>query len=372
MLYATLDGKRIRPVRGMRATCPTCGEAVEAKCGQIKVHHWAHRSGSACAQSADMCEWHVNWQMQVIPEATEVVLPPRRADLRGNDGVVIELQHSAISTEEIASREAHYGHMVWMFDATERFSIWFSGPRAFINLGNNKSLFACRKPVFLDFGEAVIEVERLFTQKTIDGVHGYGLRRDRAGWTDRFLSRVLASEFRPEIPTRALGSRGDCPSGKDPFQIWNGATKWHMDQHSPTPESYERIYLHRLEYSWVRGRIETPSWRQVLATCPELCLGWTEDSLREAMSVLGGMPVIFKGALRVVPDVNQPGTLDSGRTREVLDRLTPHVQAGRIAVLPESLVARFRQRPDPKARPRPIGTSHGAPAPHQGTLFSSP
>ena len=371
MLYATLDGKRIRPVRGARAKCPSCGEVVEAKCGQIKVHHWTHRPGSSCGESADMSEWHVNWQLQVVPEATEVVLSPRRADLRGNDGIVIELQHSAISTEEIGAREAHYGHMVWMFDATERFSVWFSGPRAFVHLGNNKSLLACRKPLFLDFGDAVVEVERLFTEKTIDGVHGYGLRRDRAGWTDRFLSSVLAGEVRPEIPTRSLEARGSCLTGKDPFQIWNAATKWHMDPSSPTPESYEQIYLHRLEYSWVRGRSETPSWLQVLATCHELCVGWTKDSLREAMSVLGGMPVIFRGALRVIPDVNQPGVPDSARRREALDRLTPHIQAGRLAVLPEALVARFNQVPDPKAQPRGTTSPHAAPSSRQGTLFSS-
>jgi hypothetical protein len=41
-----------------------------------------------------------------------------RADIVGNRGVVVELQHSLISNEDVRAREAFYGKMVWLFDAT--------------------------------------------------------------------------------------------------------------------------------------------------------------------------------------------------------------------------------------------------------------
>ncbi|HEV3447343.1 MAG TPA: hypothetical protein VG099_22065 [Gemmataceae bacterium] len=45
----------------------------------------------------------------------------------GNGGVVIELQHSSISAEDIEAREASYGDMVSLFDATQRFAYMKSG-----------------------------------------------------------------------------------------------------------------------------------------------------------------------------------------------------------------------------------------------------
>lgn len=44
---------------------------------------------------------------------------PHRADIRRDDGLVIELQASSISAEEIAEREAFYGEMVWLLDGRE-------------------------------------------------------------------------------------------------------------------------------------------------------------------------------------------------------------------------------------------------------------
>jgi hypothetical protein len=44
---------------------------------------------------------------------------PPRADIVTASGVVVELQHSPISAETIAEREAFYGRMVWVFDARE-------------------------------------------------------------------------------------------------------------------------------------------------------------------------------------------------------------------------------------------------------------
>ena len=41
-----------------------------------------------------------------------------RADIVGNYGTVVELQHSQISPEVIAARESFYGRMVWLFDAS--------------------------------------------------------------------------------------------------------------------------------------------------------------------------------------------------------------------------------------------------------------
>ena len=53
----------------------------------------------------------------------EVVMGPHRADVVAADGSVVELQHSAISPEVVAEREAFYGPgMTWLFNATEAYA----------------------------------------------------------------------------------------------------------------------------------------------------------------------------------------------------------------------------------------------------------
>ncbi|WP_425595275.1 competence protein CoiA family protein [Pseudophaeobacter arcticus] len=32
----------------MRGECPYCGSEMIARCGQVKVHHWAHKSTENC------------------------------------------------------------------------------------------------------------------------------------------------------------------------------------------------------------------------------------------------------------------------------------------------------------------------------------
>ena len=89
------------------------------------------------------------------------------ADVRADNGIVVEFQHSFIKQEEIASREQFYKNMVWVVDGTRlktdlsRFhknkdhlrNIWkgvlFLNP--FPEETFNKNWVGKTKPVFFDF-----------------------------------------------------------------------------------------------------------------------------------------------------------------------------------------------------------------------------
>jgi len=85
------------------------------------VHHWAHISGGDCdVWSESEGPWHKGWKEYFPMRCREVVMgenSEHRADVRLDNGLVIELQHSTISAEMIAEREQFYGSMVWLFDA---------------------------------------------------------------------------------------------------------------------------------------------------------------------------------------------------------------------------------------------------------------
>ena len=45
MKFALLNGERKKAVANLKgAVCQVCKAEVIAKCGDIKIHHWAHKS----------------------------------------------------------------------------------------------------------------------------------------------------------------------------------------------------------------------------------------------------------------------------------------------------------------------------------------
>ena len=68
MIFANdAKGNRIVAAPGQMAVCPSCNGEVVAKCGKIKVWHWAHLSADCDPWSEGMTEWHIGWQNE-FPE----------------------------------------------------------------------------------------------------------------------------------------------------------------------------------------------------------------------------------------------------------------------------------------------------------------
>ena len=109
---------------GQRAFCPGCGEEVISRCGEVYAHHWAHRGESNCKHEP-ITRWHLMWQDCYPSRQREVIYKDIRpegekihkADIVTSDNIVLEVQHSPISKEDIESRERCYGDMVWIMDS---------------------------------------------------------------------------------------------------------------------------------------------------------------------------------------------------------------------------------------------------------------
>lgn len=104
--------------------CPD-GHRLVAKRGDVRMHHFSHRSNCKCRFSCNKGEWHQKFQDRARRENQEV-----RIELAGKLHIadvcvgvfVIEYQHSHISREEIIERESFYtscGYtLVWVFDTS--------------------------------------------------------------------------------------------------------------------------------------------------------------------------------------------------------------------------------------------------------------
>ncbi|ANO50047.1 hypothetical protein BA177_01355 [Woeseia oceani] len=138
------------------------------------MNHWAHKGRRHCDPWwENETLWHREWKGHFPAEWQEICLNDADtgerhiADVRAENGIVVEFQHSFMRREEMVAREAFYKNMVWVVDGTRlktdkaRFlkngrhlnDIW----RGLIFLTQfpeetfNKNWVGRSKPVFFDF-----------------------------------------------------------------------------------------------------------------------------------------------------------------------------------------------------------------------------
>ena len=175
MEFALVNGQRQEAQRNLSGECQLCGERTIAKCGDERIHHWAHKSNRRCDQWwENETEWHRNWKNQFPREWREV---PQHAadgekhiaDVKTGNGFVLEFQHSYLPPEERGLRDAFYPKLVWVVDGTGKrhkaqlIRAWNEGRP----VGGNplvRTAFSCdfgvlqkwagsNAPVFFDLGE---------------------------------------------------------------------------------------------------------------------------------------------------------------------------------------------------------------------------
>ena len=124
MKFALVNGQRQEAQPNVSGECPVCRRTMIAKCGEVRLRHWAHKGRLLCDPWwENETEWHRAWKNQFPDEWQEIVHPApdgRRhiADVKTADGWVIEFQHSYIRPEERRSREAFYPKLIWVVNVT--------------------------------------------------------------------------------------------------------------------------------------------------------------------------------------------------------------------------------------------------------------
>lgn len=104
MHYALINGELKKAMPGLQGHCPGCAAPLIAKCGDHRMHHWAHHNRPVCD---DWWEpetvWHRSWKGH-FPESwqetfltDEVSDEKHIADILTDYGFVLEFQHSHIT-----------------------------------------------------------------------------------------------------------------------------------------------------------------------------------------------------------------------------------------------------------------------------------
>src|SRR4051794_9065199 len=176
MRFALVNDERREALPKTSGACPGCGSRVIAKCGRVKVWHWAHIGRQSCDPWwENETDWHRNWKAQFpagwqeIPQQDPRTQEWHFADVKTAHGLVLEFQHSPLDPGELRSREAFYGAMLWVVDGNRG-----ALDKSYFNMGlsrpiqNDPLAYAVRwwsrsrllhnwaaatAPVYLDFGD---------------------------------------------------------------------------------------------------------------------------------------------------------------------------------------------------------------------------
>jgi len=141
MRFAIVNGEKAEAQPKAKGICPHCQSEMIAKCGRVKVWHWAHKGNPPCDPWWESeTEWHREWkdkfpkEWQEISHIDPLTGEQHIADVKNPFGLVIEFQHSTIKLEERISREEFYKKMIWVVDGTRGeldesyFNMGLSGP----------------------------------------------------------------------------------------------------------------------------------------------------------------------------------------------------------------------------------------------------
>jgi len=74
MRFALIDGKKTEATKGAKGLCRYCGSDLIAKCGEVKVNHWAHKGKRNCDPWwENETEWHRSWKRKFPLDWQEVI-----------------------------------------------------------------------------------------------------------------------------------------------------------------------------------------------------------------------------------------------------------------------------------------------------------
>jgi competence CoiA-like predicted nuclease len=168
-----------RPCDKDKIKCEVCDSVLVPKKGNIKIHHYAHKSGNQeCDswapkfKSENEQNWHILWQNFfkdneygdlecVIKKENNNKLKCHRADIITKTNYIIEIQHSNISDNDVKEREEFYGeNLIWIIDGRgDNFNfVFYTENNYYIGSYHKEFIYSFERNVFIDTDYGLFEL----------------------------------------------------------------------------------------------------------------------------------------------------------------------------------------------------------------------
>lgn len=179
LIAKDVNGNHIRAYHDSKGFCPSCNSLCIAKCGDIKIWHWAHKSDVCSFKTEPETDWHLQWKEKALSYGCdiEVVIGNNRADATIHNDTVYEFQHSTMSLKEIINRTVSYSNLgykvIWIFDYIDKYDkgdiIYYNKKKPYVRLVRPKyihpTLFSYLNCVYLDVGDSILQIWNHFGYK---------------------------------------------------------------------------------------------------------------------------------------------------------------------------------------------------------------
>lgn len=128
MKFANVNGEKKEAEKGLSGVCQGCGQPMLSVCGTIRIKHWRHKVDCECDRWwENETEWHRTWKSffpkdwQEVRHKDDVSGEWHIADVKTEQGSILEFQHSFLKSEERQARNNFYGEkLVWVVDGMTR------------------------------------------------------------------------------------------------------------------------------------------------------------------------------------------------------------------------------------------------------------
>jgi len=126
MKFALVKNERKEALPRLQGECLNCASPMVARCGKIRIKHWAHKGTRQCDPWWESeTEWHRSWKNKFPDDWQEIVHyaeggEKHIADVKTQRDWVIEFQHSPIEPEERTAREEFYENLIWVINGNRR------------------------------------------------------------------------------------------------------------------------------------------------------------------------------------------------------------------------------------------------------------
>jgi len=202
MQFALVDNISTEASPGLKGICPGCRAPLIAKCGDIKIWHWAHLSADCDPWHEPETAWHRDWKNCFPSNCREKSHFNHRADVIYGDQV-FEFQHSSISPHEIEEREnlwlQLYDAMYWIIDAKsfqDNFDFRTIETKQLFRVVSfrwkypRKCWFTSSAYLLFDLGSEILEIKKLHDSLPCGG---YGYLHPKKHFKNRMLSLLKSN-----------------------------------------------------------------------------------------------------------------------------------------------------------------------------------
>ncbi|WP_236979958.1 competence protein CoiA [Membranihabitans maritimus] len=249
MKFALVDGKKNEAFKGAKGVCPCCGSDLIPKCGDIRIHHWAHKNSKECDHWWEPeTEWHRNWKNEFPGDWQEEVMPDPENNERHiadvynpSKKLVIEFQNSPIAIDELKSREHFYKRIIWVVNA-ENFDIKILPLQLIIKEIEEVERKYLRTP-FNSFFKIPTQIREMLIKRRNEILENKMVCEEQI----RILMETFESEFGTLVSKHQTGTLK--PVGVEPNQLKNELLKpifLRIKKEVDVPKNYG--------YRWLRRR----------------------------------------------------------------------------------------------------------------------